>query len=95
MPPGTNWIPTMEAAYEGEGVMVNSGKFDGLPNKEGMKAVTRELEKLGEGQVRVNYRLRDWLISRQRYWGVPIPIIYCDNCGTVPVPESDLPVMLP
>jgi leucyl-tRNA synthetase len=86
---------TMEAAYEGEGVMVNSGKFDGLPNKEGMKAVTRELEKLGKGRFRVNYRLRDWLISRQRYWGVPIPIIYCDNCGTVPVPESDLPVMLP
>jgi len=95
-PAGVKLEPsTMEAAYEGEGVMVNSGRFDGLPNKEGMKAITRELEKLGKGRFRVNYRLRDWLISRQRYWGAPIPIIYCDNCGAVPVPESELPVMLP
>jgi leucyl-tRNA synthetase len=95
-PAGVKLEPsTMEAAYEGEGVMVNSGKFDGLPNKEGMKAITRELEKLGKGRFRVNYRLRDWLISRQRYWGAPIPVIYCDKCGAVPVPESELPVLLP
>lgn len=86
---------TMEAAYEGEGDLVNSGKFNGLPNGEAMQAITRELEKLGKGRFRVNYRLRDWLISRQRYWGAPIPVIYCDKCGTVPVPESDLPIMLP
>lgn len=95
-PPGVNLEPaTMEAAYEEEGVLVNSDRFNGLPNKEGMRSITRELEKVGRGRFRVNYRLRDWLISRQRYWGAPIPIIHCDNCGEVPVPEADLPVMLP
>ncbi|MCR4441313.1 MAG: leucine--tRNA ligase [Peptococcaceae bacterium] len=88
-------LEEMEDAYTGEGVMVNSGKFDGLPNEEGKKEVARCLESAGEGRVKINYRLRDWLISRQRYWGAPIPIIYCDKCGTVPVPEEDLPVMLP
>lgn len=88
-------LEEMETAYPGEGVMVNSGQFNGLPNKEGLKKVADFLEKAGLGKAKVTYRLRDWLISRQRYWGAPIPIIYCDKCGTVPVPEEDLPVMLP
>ncbi|MCL6635335.1 MAG: leucine--tRNA ligase [Peptococcaceae bacterium] len=95
-PPGEELDPeTMTEAYEGPGVMVNSGTFDGLPNEEGKKAVVRYLEEKGLGRGRVAYRLRDWLISRQRYWGAPIPIVYCARCGTVPVPEKDLPVLLP
>lgn len=86
---------TLEEAYVGEGEMVNSGSFNGLPNMKGIKAVTEYLEKEGLGCFRITYRLRDWLISRQRYWGAPIPIIYCDKCGVVPVPEKDLPVELP
>ncbi|MBF7082183.1 leucine--tRNA ligase [Desulfallas sp. Bu1-1] len=86
---------TMTGAYTGEGAMVNSGPFDGTPNKEGIGAVIRFLEEKGVGRGTVNYRLRDWLISRQRYWGAPIPIVYCDKCGVVPVPEEDLPVLLP
>ncbi|MCL6610831.1 MAG: leucine--tRNA ligase [Peptococcaceae bacterium] len=86
---------TMTEAYTGEGVMVNSGKFNGLPNREGIKAVTAYCEERGIGKGVVNFRLRDWLISRQRYWGAPIPMIYCDRCGIVPVPEEDLPVELP
>lgn len=82
-------------AYEEEGVMVNSGAFSGLPSKEGKKAVADYIEEKGLGKKTVNYRLRDWGISRQRYWGTPIPIIYCDHCGIVPVPEEDLPVVLP
>ncbi|KJS12360.1 MAG: leucine--tRNA ligase [Peptococcaceae bacterium BRH_c8a] len=85
----------MTEAYYGGGVMVNSGPFDGTPNEEGITAVTRYLEEKGLGRGLVNYRLRDWLISRQRYWGAPIPIVYCEKCGTVPVPDQDLPVMLP
>ncbi len=85
----------MEAAYEGEGFLVNSGEFNGMPSEEAKKAITAALEKRGTGRFKVNYRLRDWLISRQRYWGAPIPIIYCEVCGTVPVPEEDLPVLLP
>ncbi|MFZ5648526.1 MAG: leucine--tRNA ligase [Bacillota bacterium] len=85
----------MAEAYTGEGVMVNSGSFNGLPNREGISAVTRYCEEKGFGKGVVNFRLRDWLISRQRYWGAPIPMIYCDRCGTVPVPEEDLPVELP
>jgi leucyl-tRNA synthetase len=84
-----------KAAYDGPGDMVNSGEFDGLSSEAGKEAVASWLEKKGIGKRRVNYRLRDWLISRQRYWGAPIPIIYCDKCGTVPVPKEDLPVMLP
>ncbi|MBC7325536.1 MAG: leucine--tRNA ligase, partial [Moorella sp. (in: Bacteria)] len=95
-PPGEKLDPeTMSQAYEGEGMMVNSGPFNGLPNQEGIKAVVKYLEEKGLGRGRVTYRLRDWLISRQRYWGAPIPIIYCDRCGIVPVPEKDLPVLLP
>ncbi|MFQ5804327.1 MAG: leucine--tRNA ligase [Candidatus Methylomirabilales bacterium] len=82
-------------AYEDEGVMVNSGPFDGLPSPQGREAVVRYLEERGIGKGAVNYRLRDWGISRQRYWGTPIPIIYCDKCGTVPVAYTDLPVLLP
>jgi leucyl-tRNA synthetase len=82
-------------AYEGSGVLVNSGKFNGIPSEDAIKAITDWLVEQGKGSYRVRYRLRDWLISRQRYWGTPIPIIYCDNCGPTAVPEEDLPVMLP
>ncbi len=78
-----------------EGVLVNSGQFDGLTVTEGKKAITSFLEKTGQAQFKTTYRLRDWLISRQRYWGAPIPIIHCEDCGDVPVPEEDLPVALP
>jgi leucyl-tRNA synthetase len=84
-----------DEAYVGEGTMINSGPFDGTPSDEGKERVTAWLEERGAGRAAVTYRLRDWLISRQRYWGTPIPIIYCDSCGTVPVPEEDLPVLLP
>jgi leucyl-tRNA synthetase len=85
----------LDEAYVGEGTMVNSGVFDGTPNEEGKERVTAWLEERGAGRGAVTYRLHDWLISRQRYWGTPIPIIYCQDCGTVPVPEEDLPVLLP
>ncbi len=85
----------MNEAYYGGGLMVNSGHFDGTPNEDGITAVTRYLDEKGLGHGLINYRLRDWLISRQRYWGAPIPIVYCEKCGTVPVPVQDLPVMLP
>ncbi len=84
-----------EGAYTGEGIMKNSGQFDGMNCKDGKEAVISFLEKKGKGRKTVNYRLRDWSISRQRYWGAPIPIINCSNCGAVPVPEKDLPVELP
>ena len=77
------------------GVMVNSGEFDGMSSEEGKVAVIEKLEREGKGAKKVNYRLRDWLISRQRYWGAPIPVIHCPHCGVVPVPEKDLPVRLP
>lgn len=87
--------PTIEAAFEEEGLLVNSGRFDGVDNREAGKAITDWLESEGKGKAAISYRLRDWLVSRQRYWGAPIPIIYCDKCGIVPVPEKDLPVLLP
>lgn len=77
------------------GIMVNSGSFTGTDAREGKAKVTKWLEDKGIGSKSINYRLRDWLISRQRYWGAPIPIVYCDKCGTVPVPYEDLPVLLP
>jgi len=88
-------VTKMARAYTDEGILVNSGAFDDYKNREAMDAITAELEKLGAGRKTVNYKLRDWLISRQRYWGTPIPIIYCERCGAVPVPEKDLPVKLP
>jgi leucyl-tRNA synthetase len=84
-----------ETAYTGPGIMVNSAQFDGLPADEGKQAVITALKEKGIGDAAITYRLRDWLISRQRMWGTPIPIIYCGKCGTVPVPEDQLPVRLP
>jgi leucyl-tRNA synthetase len=85
----------MEAAYEEDGILANSGAFSGMDSAAAREAITRDLESRNMGKATVNYRLRDWLISRQRYWGTPIPIVYCDSCGTVPVPEDELPVVLP
>lgn len=85
----------LEAAYTGSGVMVNSEPFDGLDSDEAYERIADEAERVGLGERKVNFRLRDWLISRQRYWGTPIPMIYCDVCGTVPVPQDQLPVLLP
>jgi leucyl-tRNA synthetase len=84
-----------KSAYEGEGRLVNSGPHDGLPSEEGKRAVIQTLEKKKAGESNVHYRLRDWLISRQRYWGAPIPMVTCPKCGVQPVPESELPVLLP
>jgi leucyl-tRNA synthetase len=86
---------TPKFAYTDYGVMCGSGQFDGLKSADGIVAVTKELEKLGAGKQKTSYRLRDWLVSRQRYWGTPIPMVHCSDCGVVPVPESDLPVELP
>ena len=82
-------------AYTAPGVLVNSGEFDGLPNEDAKKAIADALEASGKGKRTTNWRLRDWNISRQRYWGAPIPVVYCDTCGMVPVPEDQLPVRLP
>ncbi len=84
-----------EQAYTVKGVLKNSGVFDGLTSEQAFSAISEALEKDGKGQRKTNFRLRDWGVSRQRYWGAPIPVIYCDDCGTVPVPEKDLPVELP
>ncbi|KXZ40125.1 leucyl-tRNA synthetase [Alkalithermobacter thermoalcaliphilus JW-YL-7 = DSM 7308] len=78
-----------------DGIMINSGEFDNLTSQEAFDKIVQKLQEMGIGKKTVNYRLRDWLISRQRYWGCPIPIIYCDDCGAVPVNEQDLPVVLP
>jgi len=86
---------SMEAAYEEDGIMVNSGPFDGMGNREAIEGIVDHLESEGSGKRAVTYRLRDWGISRQRYWGCPIPVIYCEKCGIVPVPNDDLPVILP
>lgn len=88
-------LATMEGAYHEPGTLVNSGEFDGLTDEEGRKAITKWLADKGLGKKTVNYKLRDWLISRQRYWGAPIPIIYCPKCGEQLVPEDQLPVKLP
>jgi leucyl-tRNA synthetase len=81
--------------HSGDERLVNSGRFDGMPAPEAIEAITRWLGEDGRGKPAVNYRLRDWLLSRQRYWGCPIPIVHCDRCGLVPVPDADLPVELP
>ncbi len=85
----------MKQAYIEEGVMVNSGKFNGLSNTKAKEAIADHVEQSRLGKRTVNWRLRDWGISRQRYWGTPIPIVYCETCGTVPVPQDELPVRLP
>ena len=81
--------------YTENGVLVNSGKFDGLYGEEAREAIAAYLTEIGKGSKKINYRLRDWSVSRQRYWGAPIPVVYCPDCGAVPVPEKDLPVELP
>lgn len=88
-------VEDMTEASKENGIMVNSGQFNGMKNEDAKKAIVDYLAEKGMGEMKVNFRLRDWLISRQRFWGAPIPIIYCDHCGTVPVPEEQLPVMLP
>ena len=85
----------LDEAYPGEGAMVNSGQFNGLSSDRGIADIADLVEERGWGRRTVSYRIRDWLISRQRYWGTPIPMIYCDGCGVVPVPEEQLPVVLP
>jgi leucyl-tRNA synthetase len=82
-------------AYVDAGVLVNSNEFDGMSNEDAKKAITQKAEKAGFGEFKTQYRLRDWLISRQRYWGAPIPIVYCEHCGPQPVSEEQLPVRLP
>ncbi|MEY8368035.1 leucine--tRNA ligase [Anaerovoracaceae bacterium 42-11] len=88
-------VNDLKEAFAAEGTMINSGKFDGMNNKEAIGAVIEWLSEEGIGTKTVNYRLRDWLISRQRYWGTPIPMIYCEECGWVPEKEENLPVLLP
>ena len=85
----------MTEAYEDEGILVNSGQFSGLRSDIAMRQIIEFMEEKGLGKAVVNFKLRDWGISRQRYWGTPIPVVYCDKCGVVPVPENDLPVILP
>ena len=85
----------LDAAYIEPGILVNSGEFNGMDNEKAKKAITQKSVDEGFGEFKTQYRLRDWLISRQRYWGAPIPVVYCDKCGIQPVPESELPVLLP
>lgn len=94
---GPGMEPGMELAeaYTGPGTLVNSGAFTGLPSQQAQQAMAEFAQEKGFGQARVRYRLRDWLISRQRYWGTPIPAVYCQACGLLPVPETELPVLLP
>ncbi len=95
-PPGAELkAGELTGAYEDEGVLADSGQFSGMASAAAKEAIAAFLEEQGRGKATVNFRLRDWLISRQRYWGAPIPIIYCDSCGLVPVPIQDLPVVLP
>ncbi len=93
--PGTNPDDELKEAYVEPGIMINSGEFTGMRSEEAIQKITEYLESHRLGKRTVNYRLRDWLISRQRYWGTPIPIVYCEKCGEVAVPEEDLPVELP
>ena len=95
IPEGGNADEPLTSAYTEPGTIVNSGQFDGIPSVEGKAKIIAYAEDKGYGKARIQYRLRDWLISRQRYWGCPIPVIHCNDCGTVPVPDKDLPVELP
>jgi leucyl-tRNA synthetase len=88
-------VDLSKSAFVDKGVLINSGQFDGLTSQQAFDAIAEHLTKLGKGKVKTNYRLRDWGVSRQRYWGTPIPIVNCSSCGEVPVPESELPVVLP
>jgi leucyl-tRNA synthetase len=88
-------IDVQDAAYTAPGVLVNSGRYDGMDFGAAFDAIAEHFEADGTGRRKVNYRLRDWGVSRQRYWGAPIPIVYCDDCGALPVPEAELPVVLP
>ena len=88
-------VDLSKEAYVEKGKLINSENFDGMDFQQSFEAIKNELESRGIGKEQINFRLRDWGVSRQRYWGCPIPVIYCDDCGTVAVPESDLPVMLP
>ncbi|MBR9702623.1 class I tRNA ligase family protein, partial [Candidatus Woesearchaeota archaeon] len=85
----------MARAFVDNGIMVNSGEFDGENNRDAIKNITKKLVKLKAGEATINYKLRDWLVSRQRYWGTPIPIIYCDKCGIQAAPQDELPILLP
>ncbi|MDD7034782.1 MAG: leucine--tRNA ligase [Firmicutes bacterium] len=88
-------INNLKEACAAEGVVINSGEFNGMNNKDAIEEISRVAEEIGIGRKTINYRLRDWLVSRQRYWGTPIPMIYCEDCGWVPEKEENLPVMLP
>lgn len=92
---GTLSAAAMECAYVGDGAMTASAPFDGQPNREAMRSIVQLGKERGWADFTVTYRIRDWLISRQRYWGAPIPVVHCARCGAVPVPESQLPVLLP
>ena len=85
----------LKEAFEAEGTMINSGSFNGMNSRDAIKKITAYLEEKGLGNHAVNFRLRDWLISRQRYWGTPIPMLYCETCGWVPEKIENLPVLLP
>lgn len=85
----------LTAAFEDDGVLINSGKFSGIESNEAKDRIIKHIEELGIGSEKINFKIRDWGISRQRYWGTPIPVVYCEKCGIVPVPEKDLPVILP
>ncbi len=94
-PPGGTLAGPLDHAFEEDGVLRDSGRFTGMGSAEARRAIAEQLEREGRGKSVVHYRLRDWGISRQRYWGAPIPVVYCDDCGIVPVPAEDLPVVLP
>jgi len=88
-------VVELEDAFTDEGIMINSGEFDNMPSLRAKEEITNYLEKNNLGKAQINYKLRDWVFSRQRYWGEPIPLVHCEKCGIVPVPEKDLPVVLP
>jgi leucyl-tRNA synthetase len=95
VPPGSDVQAPLQEAYVEDGRLIASGDFTGMSSARARKAITARLEALGIGEAQVNYRFRDWLVSRQRYWGTPIPIVYCESCGEVAVPDEQLPVLLP